>query len=203
MNKSGYQGAQTPNSSANEYNAQDFIIKAVLAKIVTMELVRVEAVDTVKQTVDVLPLVHQMDGHGQAVPHLPIKGFPYWRLQGGNGGVICDPVVGDIGLAAFCSRDISSVVATKKPALPSSKRRFDWGDGIYFGGVCNINPTIFVKISAAGITLKAPTVTIDATNVNVTGTLTAATDVITNGKSLKTHVHGGVQSGGSNTGAPV
>lgn len=203
MNNQGYKGAQSANSSANEYNATDFIIKAVLAKIVTMELVQVKAVDTVKQTVDVLPLVHQMDGHGQAIPHVTIKGFPYWRLQGGNGGVICDPAIGDIGLAAFCSRDISTVANTKKAGLPGSKRRFDWGDGIYFGGVLNSAPTVFVKVAAAEITIKAPTVTIDATNVNVTGTLTAAVDVITNGKSLKTHVHGGVQSGGSNTGAPV
>lgn len=40
-------------------------------------------------------------------------------------------------------------------------------------------------------------------NVQVDKTLTANTDVIGGGKSLKTHTHGGVQSGGSNTGPPV
>jgi phage baseplate assembly protein V len=37
----------------------------------------------------------------------------------------------------------------------------------------------------------------------VSGTLTAQNDVIGGGKSLKTHVHGGVAAGGSQTGAPV
>lgn len=40
-------------------------------------------------------------------------------------------------------------------------------------------------------------------NVNVSETLTATTDVVGGGKSLKSHVHGGVQIGGSDTGPPV
>lgn len=40
-------------------------------------------------------------------------------------------------------------------------------------------------------------------NVQVDKTLTANTDVIGGGKSLKSHEHSGVQSGGSNTGPPV
>ena len=35
------------------------------------------------------------------------------------------------------------------------------------------------------------------------GTVTATTDVIGGGKSLKTHVHSGVTAGGANTGQPV
>jgi phage gp45-like len=40
-------------------------------------------------------------------------------------------------------------------------------------------------------------------DVNVTGTLTASVDVVGGGKHLKTHAHGGVQTGSGNTGAPV
>lgn len=40
-------------------------------------------------------------------------------------------------------------------------------------------------------------------DVTVAGTLTATVDVIGGGKSLKNHVHSGVDSGSSNTGAPV
>jgi hypothetical protein len=39
-------------------------------------------------------------------------------------------------------------------------------------------------------------------NVNVAMTLTATTDVIGAGKSLKNHTHGGVQTGGGNTAPP-
>jgi len=40
-------------------------------------------------------------------------------------------------------------------------------------------------------------------DITLTGTLTASVDVIANGISLHNHVHGGVQAGGSNTGAPA
>jgi phage baseplate assembly protein V len=39
-------------------------------------------------------------------------------------------------------------------------------------------------------------------DVTVSKTLTASTDVVGGGKSLKSHTHPGVQSGGSSTGAP-
>lgn len=42
----------------------------------------------------------------------------------------------------------------------------------------------------------------NAPNVNVGGDIHATGDVTANGISLKNHVHGGVQSGGSTTGAP-
>lgn len=38
--------------------------------------------------------------------------------------------------------------------------------------------------------------------IAITGTITVQGDVIADGISLKTHIHGGVQSGGSNTGGP-
>lgn len=41
-----------------------------------------------------------------------------------------------------------------------------------------------------------------AGNLTVAGTVTGTTDVVSGGKSLKTHTHGGVQTGGGNTGAP-
>ena len=40
-------------------------------------------------------------------------------------------------------------------------------------------------------------------DVHVTGTLTADTDVVGGGKSLKTHKHGGVTTGSGQTGTPV
>lgn len=40
-------------------------------------------------------------------------------------------------------------------------------------------------------------------DVGVTGTVTASVDVVGGGKSLKTHTHGGVQTGAGTTGPPV
>lgn len=62
------------------------------------------------------------------------------------------------------------------------------------GGTCEIN-------APAGFTLIGD---INHTgNINTSGTMTAAVDVVANGISLHNHVHGGVQSGGSQTGAPA
>lgn len=80
---------------------------------------------------------------------------------------------------------------------------------VYVQGNVNIvvkgNATIEVE---GGVNLSAPNVDIDSPSVtmsgdlDVTGTVTAGTDVLGGGISLKTHVHGGVQSGGSTTGLP-
>lgn len=64
---------------------------------------------------------------------------------------------------------------------------------------------------ALAVTLPSGgTATIDAPggvtfngDVTVNGTVTASADVIGGGKSLKSHKHGGVQAGGSQTGTPV
>lgn len=60
-----------------------------------------------------------------------------------------------------------------------------------------------VNITApTSMTVTTPTANFTG-NVNVAGTLTATTDVIGGGKSLKSHAHSGVTVGTSNTGAPV
>ena len=62
-------------------------------------------------------------------------------------------------------------------------------------------------VTTGSVNITAPTTTITG-NVHITGnvqvdqTLTATTDVVGGGKSLKSHTHGGVQTGSGNTGAP-
>ncbi|MBP6010607.1 MAG: phage baseplate assembly protein V [Alphaproteobacteria bacterium] len=77
------------------------------------------------------------------------------------------------------------------------------------------NTPVDVK-NATVITAKATTkITLDSPLVECTGqitsqgsitsqaTVTGTTDVVGGGKSLKTHVHGGVVAGGANSGPPV
>ncbi|KML48199.1 hypothetical protein VL15_30575 [Burkholderia cepacia] len=118
--------------------------------------------------VDVLPLVNQLDGSDNAMPHGVIHNLPYFRLQGGANAVIIDPQVGDIGLAVIEDRDISSVKANRGPANPGSKRIFDMADGLYIGGFLNGAPSQYVQFSAAGISVVSPTkVTLQAPLVEV------------------------------------
>lgn len=57
-------------------------------------------------------------------------------------------------------------------------------------------------VANTSITVEAPKTTWTG-NITLHGTLTSDEDVIASGISLNSHVHSGVQSGGSNTGGPV
>jgi phage baseplate assembly protein gpV len=62
---------------------------------------------------------------------------------------------------------------------------------------------LVITFTPNGLTIVAPGGVAITGDVTVTGTLTASTDVIGGGKSLKSHKHSGVQAGGAQTGAPV
>jgi hypothetical protein len=207
-------GQQNPGTSASEYNALAFVVGQLLQKMQTVTLVRVVAVSndggvSPVGTVDVQPLVNQMSGDRKPTPHGTVYGVPYFRLQGGTDAVILDPKVGDIGMCAFASRDISAVKVAKAPANPGSFRMYDWADGLYFGGLLNGAPTQYVRFYAGGVdvvspgvvTIQAPTVAVEG-DLTVSGTVVANGDVTGAGISLQTHLHSGVMAGGANSGPP-
>lgn len=138
-----------------------YIVESILSRLQTVTLVKVVAVKggglAPVGMVDVQPLVSQIDGSGGVIPHGVIFNVPYMRLQGGGNAVVIDPQVGDIGMCGFCSRDISSVKANKAASAPQSKRRFDYSDGLYFGGFLNGTPSQYIMFSGGGIKIYSPT----------------------------------------------
>jgi hypothetical protein len=149
----GY-GQQDPSDSADAYNVLIFTIEQMLAQISTMKLVKVQAVDSDAKTVDVLPLVNQLDGAGNSTPHGTIFGIPYFVYQAGANAIILTPEVDDIGVMVCADRDISSVKSTKAQANPGSLRKLDAADGVYFGGVLNGAATQTIAITDDGIKLS-------------------------------------------------
>lgn len=230
MSSEGYVGTQGPESRANEFNAVEFVITQLLNKRSYTTLVQVMAVRSAGEVapvgfVDVQIMLNQIDAAGNSMPHGVVNNVPYFRLQGGANAVIIDPQVGDIGMATFADRDISSVKATRAISNPGSKRRADIADGLYTGGFLNAAPTQYIRFTDGGIEVVSPTnVIVRAPTINMIGsdsvTLQSASivldgpvtgtagavftgDVTGQGTSLHTHKHGGVQSGGSQTGVPV
>jgi hypothetical protein len=205
------------NDGVVGYNEQVALITSILNKATFTTLVQIVNVylpnaesNNYIGTVDVKPLIHQIDGHQNPIEHGVIYGLGYIRIQGGLNALIIDPQIGDIGLCVFCNNDISKVKATKAPALPGSSRRNDWADGIYIGGLLNGIPLRYIKISdlngidiisTNNVTITSPQTTINGA-VQVNGTLTASVEVIANGTHLHTHTHNGVTTGSGNTGAP-
>lgn len=211
---SNFQGQQGRFATLDETLRLQFIIGQMLGDMQTIALVEVMAVTNEGELspvgmIDVRPLVHQVTGQQTAVPHGIIYKIPYMRIQGGSNAVILDPQVGDIGMCAFCSRDISTVVATRKAAMPASMRKYNWADGLYLGGFLNGVPVQYIRFAADGIDVVSPTkvrivapVTEIDGDMTVSGGITSVGDVIAAGVSTSTHLHGGVQTGGGSTGQP-
>lgn len=208
-----------PTSHATEFQMLQFLVEQRLRKVQTVTLVKVVAVRggglAPVGTVDVLPLVDQVDGGGTGVPHVTLYNRPYVRIQGGANAVILDPKVGDIGLMVFGSRDLSSVIRSKEHGPPPSGRLFAYADGLYLGGMLGAAPTSYVQwladgtiklVSPVAVDIQAPAVNITTSgNVNINGAIISSAGEVTDalGIVLGTHLHSGVQTGGGNSGPPV
>ncbi len=185
----------TPADYSSEIGRLQFVINGALSGIRTAMPVKVVAVSnnggvSPIGTVDVQPLVSMLDGSGNAWEHGIIHNVPYMRIQGGGNAIIIDPVIGDIGIATVCDRDISTVQKTKKVAAPGSLRKNDMSDMVYLMTIISsVAPTQYIQFDSSGIHIKG--------NVTITGTLTNNAVNISS-----THTHGGVQTGTGITGAP-
>lgn len=145
----------------DEGRQQEFIINRMLGRVHTTQLVRVLAVRPTAGKVgfvDVLPLVQEVDTSRKVIEQTPIYNVPFTRYQGGPSAVVLDPAVGDIGLAMFAERDITSVKATTQQGPAATDRRHDMADGLYIGGVLNAEPTQYVRFQpeAGGIDIHSP-----------------------------------------------
>lgn len=144
-----------PSDFDSEQNGLNFAIKQAMLKLQTALPVRVMAVRNAGLApvgqVDIQVLVDMVDGQGNTVQHGTIPNVPYFRLQGGANAVIVDPQPGDIGMACFCSRDISAVKSVKDAAPPGSWRSHDFSDALYIGGFLNGTPTSYIQITQGGI----------------------------------------------------
>lgn len=146
-------GQQDPSDSASEFNSIAFVIAQALSGVSTMKLVVVRGVDASAKTVDVQPLVGQIDGGNNVTPEGTVYGVPYVMWQYGKSAVIADPAVGDKGLMICADRDISAVKGSKDVGPPGSLRQLDAADGVYLGGVLNSDPEQWVKFTDTGMEL--------------------------------------------------
>lgn len=196
---------QDLTARGDDYNAQSFLIESMTGRLCTTQLVQVKSVTNAGGPsaigrVSVQPMVAQVDGAGNAVAHGVINDVPYFRLQGGANAIILDPVVGDIGIAVFAMRDISSVKASRAVSNPGSKRRYDWADALYIGGVLNGAPTQYISFTGGGVSVKTTgSYTVEAASIAmISPTMTH------NGVNVgSTHAHTGVQTGSGTSGPPV
>ena len=175
----------------SQYNALSFMIQqAIREQVNTCVICKVVGVSS--GYVDVLPMVTQVSGKGEAIPPTTLYKLPYMRYHAGVAAVILDPVPGDIGLAVFAGKDCSNVkVGTSDPVPPASFRDNSMANGFYIGGFLNQAPSVSIELTQGGaVNITAPG------GVNISGSVTASGDMVASGKSLVNHTHTG-DSGGT------
>lgn len=215
-----------PADNSSDIGRLNFIMTAAMSGLRTAMPVIVKAVTNSGGVspigyVNVQPLVSGMDGNKNLMPHGTIYNVPYMRIQGGSNGIILDPVVGDIGIATVCDRDISTVKNAKTVSAPGSTRKNDMSDMVYLMTIIGSAPTQYVQFNSSGITITSPVnVTVNAPTaiVNSSTSVTMNTPILkvsgdiidnsaTNTHSMaqmrsiyNSHTHSDPQGG--NTGSP-
>ena len=222
-------------ASSNPLNSMEFFIRSLISQVVSTSLpVVVTAVERKGEEagagyVTVKPLLQPRNNSGDGLEVTTIPKLPYFRLQHGKAAIICDPKVGDIGLAVVAKQDISNINGSTTPKVPATYRKFDPSDSFYIGGFWGKAPEVFIHLEDEGtIKIKAPTkismeapecevnastsFTVNSSQINLNGPIsgggsggadaTFTGDVNAKAISLPSHTHTGVQSGNSSTGAP-
>lgn len=150
-----YYGQTDPTTGQGEWNKIRFLIQQQMANLNTSMPVKVLTVTGTGVNpvgfVSLQILVDQVTGNDKTIPHGEIANVPYVRIQGGSNAIILDPQVGDIGMALFCSRDISAVKNARQSAPPGSRRMYSFSDCAYLGGILNGAPTQYIQFTEGGI----------------------------------------------------
>jgi hypothetical protein len=144
--RSNYQGYAGPPAFDDDGNVHKFEIDRRIARMSTATLVQVVTAPydaggnpispgspVAIGYVDVKPLVNQLDGLGNSMPHETVYHCSYHRYQGGLNAIIIDPLKGDVGKFVVADRDTSVVRKTNQQSNPGSLRRYNKADGTYFG----------------------------------------------------------------------
>lgn len=209
MTTDGYFGLLGIPDGFGNFNSIQFQIEQLLRQLRTSIPVKVVAVhgggDAAAPTVDVQPLVNQVDGVGNRTPHGVIYGIPCTRNQGGGNAIINDPAVDDVGLLTVSDRDISALkAAAGKASNPGSRRRHNLSDGVYVGAMLNpAGPSQAVQFTATGVKIfdaNGNVIEMKNGGIYVTGTIYATGDIVAgyggaDQVGLQTHTHTDAQGG--------
>lgn len=167
----------------SDYNALDFFVRSVIRNSISTAIPVVVTGVTRNgssgraEYVSALPLITSTDADGNAIEPVEIPKMPFFRLQHGTAAIVCDPVVGDVGLAIFAQKDVSGNDGATEPRAPATFRTFDMSDGFYLGGFFGKKPETFIHIEQSGeIVINCANATVNASgNVKTTANYTEIT----------------------------
>src|SRR5271156_739267 len=155
-----YYGQVSTAEALDDFNSNRFVVRQQIAFVRTGVPVKIITVHggglSVAPTVDVQPVINQIDAAGNSGPHGILFGLPAPRVQGGTSGIIIDPVAGDVGHAVASDRDHSSVArANWAVGNPGSFRRYNLADLVYHPNCLNgATPTQYLWFQNGIVTLS-------------------------------------------------
>lgn len=206
MSSQEYSANYNDFAGSSPINALEFFVKSLISKTVyTAFPVTVTAVERTGTGsgagyVTVKPLLMPRNVEAQGIAVTTIPKLPYFRLQHGTAAVVCDPKVGDVGLAVVAKHDISNVNGDNTPKVPATFREFDRSDSFYIGGFWGPAPSTFIHIEDSGeITVEAPaSVVIKTDSCTINGKtiqLNGSTSISLNSPQI--NLNGAIIGGGS------
>ena len=170
-----------PIDFVDEYSSLVYLINTIINnRINTAELVRVIA-NNGDGTVDVMPIISDVDNDGNAVVETPVFNVKFFEWQYGINAIKAEPAIGDVGLVVVCTKDTQNAYS----GVVGSLGRFELGSGIYIGGIKGLNQvaTQTIVMDENGITITTPKslvvnatedVTVNAVNVIVNASAKAS-----------------------------
>lgn len=191
----------------------DFVVRKIMGEAFHFMPVIVSEIND-DSTIDVIPLVFKTTATGENQRRAPIYNIRVPEIRAGNMAIIAMPIKGQKGHVKICDRDISKIKRTLTYADVGSFRRHSFSDSVWDTSGSDYNEPAEYKIEILdGGKVKAKVIDWEIEvegkfkvkgNSEFDGKLTQSNgDLSSNGVVLHTHVHGGVQSGTSNTGTPV
>jgi hypothetical protein len=175
-------------------------IDQALSNMHTATIAKITKVN--EKTIDCKPVFNRLV-KGVEVELPVFAEVPPIFLQGGSTYDAFPLSVGDYCMLFFTERCTDGWYNGQDNVLPLEYRMHDYSDGFALVGLNNLAGAITIPSTRKMVgdieIIGDITLTGD---INVTGSVTATVDVEADSISLKTHIHGGVESGGSTTSGP-
>lgn len=214
-----------PSINPTDYGSLTGILQFVLSKFlqgIDNQLpAQIVSYNRTSNLAQVQPLIPMVTTNGIIIQRAALQSIPV-QIDGGGGFLISFPVTGgDLGYIQANDRDISLFLQSFSASVPNTARKHSFEDAVFVPAVMkgytiaggdsdnlviqSLDGTVKVSLGAASILIEAPAVSIvSGTGITTcTGNLHVSGDVVIDGISFLTHVHGNVQNGPNDTGVPI
>lgn len=214
---------QSPSLSPAEDDSLHGVLRSALFKhmqrVDDMMPVRVIAYDRKTNRATVQPVIKMVGTDGAEVPRAQLISIPVYQPAGGGFKMSFPIKEGDFGYVKALDRDVSLFRQGLQDAKPNSLRMKSFEDGFFMPDLMrdfnhadddengfilsSDDGSIRLVMDGGQLRITAPKAIFDVADVHLTGNLKVDGSVEgQNGVKLETHTHGGVETGGGNTGEP-